>query len=160
MPTLLPETCLWAATGVALVATLLLARNRPPRWPVGVPRPKLQAPSDRTAADQWLAPEAASGERRRAARRVGNPTPVHLVVPSAAVPQPAAVIDRNSSGLQLVFDTALPPGLVIQLLPCHAPADTPWTDAVVRWCAPDAGRFLVGCKFTGDVPWGQLLLFG
>jgi hypothetical protein len=164
MPTLVPETCLWAATGVALVATWLLARQRPAEWPAGVPKPgsHRQPPPEPLCenSETWVPLEMEDGDRRRAARRGGNPTPVHLLIPSAAAPRSAAVIDRNSGGVQLVSDTPLPEGLVVQLRPCHAPEDTPWTEAVVRWCAPAGRRWQVGCKFTGEVPWGQLLLFG
>jgi len=164
VPTLLPETCLWAATGVALVATWLLARQRPAAWPAGVPRPGNAACSPASLpsenSETWVPLKMEDGDRRRAARRRGNHTPVHLLIPSVATPQAAAVIDRNSGGVQIVADRSLPVGLVVQVMPCHAPDGTPWTEAVVRWCAPAGSRWQIGCKFTGEVPWGQLLLFG
>jgi hypothetical protein len=70
------------------------------------------------------------------------------------------VLDRSAAGLGLRVERAIPPGAVVRLLPCDAPAGTAPAEATVRWCRPADAVSELGCQFTATPPPGVLLLFG
>jgi hypothetical protein len=70
------------------------------------------------------------------------------------------VIDRSRGGLGMVTSEMLPVGAVVEVRAAHAPEDTPPIRVEVRSCRRRGYRWKVGCKFTAEVPWITLLLFG
>jgi hypothetical protein len=100
-------------------------------------------------------------DRRRSLRRKGKPVKVLLSDPATAgTPLVGWVVDRSRGGVALVVPRPLSPGAVFNVMPCDAPEGLEPVRLEVRTCRRKGHRWLAGCKFTSELPWGVLLLFG
>jgi hypothetical protein len=107
-----------------------------------------------------LAPPSPA-DRRRSLRRKGKPVKALLSDPATGEPPLVAwVVDRSRGGVALVVPRRLSPGAVLNILPCDAPEGLEPLRVEVRSCRRKGHRWLAGCKFTAELPWGVLLLFG
>jgi hypothetical protein len=52
------------------------------------------------------------------------------------------------------------PGAVLAMRPADAPADVPWVHLEVRHCRRKGAMWYLGCKFSEELPWNVVLLFG
>ncbi len=100
-------------------------------------------------------------DRRRALRRQGKPVRV-LVSDPAGGEEPLVcwVVNRSRGGLGLVAPRPLAVGSLFGVRAAHAPDDVEPSQVQVRNCRRKGRRWLVGCRFTEDLPWRILLLFG
>jgi hypothetical protein len=100
-------------------------------------------------------------EKRRAARRKGNPIEI-LISDADAVQEPTRghVVDRSLGGLCLLLSDEVAVGTVLSLKVRNGPPATPWVQAEVRSCKKDRHGYEVGCQFVRTPPWAVLLLFG
>jgi hypothetical protein len=116
-----------------------------------------EPPAERPASPTRPRAEEARGKPRR----TYNPVAV-LVSDAEGTREPARgwVIDRNLRGLGLLLDEPLAEGTVLGVKACAAPEGTPWWSAEVRYCRPEEGRWVVGCKFLTCPPLSVALLFG
>jgi hypothetical protein len=106
-------------------------------------------------------PVTSARERRRSLRRKGKPVKVLLSDPATGEPPLVAwIVDRSRGGVALVFPRRLSPGAVLNIMPCDAPEGLEPVRIEVRSCRRKGHRWLAGCKFTSELPWGVLLLFG
>jgi hypothetical protein len=119
------------------------AHAPPPELPVSSPP---SAPLDR--------------DRRRVPRRAGAVTAVQLRDTIGHGVELGYVLDRSKAGLRLSVGRAPVVGFPICLRAPNAPADTPWVEATVRWCARSNGKYQIGCEFARTPPWNVLLMFG
>lgn len=123
--------------------------NGPGQQPL-VPSPGTNRPNSRAVV-----------ERRAVPRRKGKSVKVH--VSDAGVisePRPGWVIDRSRRGLCLVVSEPVAEGTVLSVRAVDAPDTTPWAQVEVTNNRPKGNRWALGCRFTSDLPWSVLLLFG
>jgi hypothetical protein len=100
-------------------------------------------------------------EKRTALRRGGDPVPVQITAnPDGSAPSEAMVLDRSRGGMLLAVSEETPRGAIRYVLPPHAPADLEWVGLEVRHCRFRDGKWLLGCKFTKELTWNVLLMFG
>ncbi len=100
-------------------------------------------------------------ERRKYPRRNGAPTPVLLSDGGDGdTPVLCSVINRGRGGLGIVVDRPYQAGALLSVRPVGAPADVPWVRVEVRNCRRRGLEWCVGCRFTQELPWGVVLLFG
>jgi hypothetical protein len=116
--------------------------------------------------------EAASGRRtqsrhsvaadqRRHQRRSGHAKRILLRVGrSGKVPLTCWVTNRSRGGLSIVAEQPFAPLTIVEVRPGDAPDDVPWVKLEVRSCRPKADRWYLGCRFTEELPWAVVLLFG
>ncbi len=98
---------------------------------------------------------------RKQLRRDGEPTPVLLMVEGGAdEPIACSVADRSRGGLGIRVDRAIGAGTVIRVRPADAPEDVAWVRLEVRHCARRGRGWHLGCRFTEQLPWSVVLLFG
>ncbi len=99
-------------------------------------------------------------ERRIHVRRGGEPVPVWISEsPDGAAQKDALVLDRSRGGLLLRLDEPLPAGAVRYVRAHNAPEDLEWIQLEVRSSRQRDG-WLTGCKFSTELPWGVILMFG
>jgi hypothetical protein len=103
-------------------------------------------------------PPAPAAERRRWARRAGNPTAV-LVHDTrrGLAPFDGWVLDRSAGGVCLLVDEELPVGAPLELRPAGAARSFA---AKVRHCRSDCSHWRAGCQFPEPLAWLDLRLFG
>jgi hypothetical protein len=161
----LPPAAIWTGAVTALVIGLFLAR----RWAARRTgfewlKPRLAGVSPpgtaRECSEYWEAPDRAADDRRNKYRREGPPVPVDLVGPDGRTSVRAYVLDRNSSGVRLAVQQPMATNIGVRLMPCQAPPGTPWSRAEVCWCKSEKDHSEIGCRFTDELPWNVLLLFG
>jgi hypothetical protein len=99
-------------------------------------------------------------ERRAGRRRWGNPTEVYVNLPLGAGRLHGLVINRSTGGLALFLDREVPVGTVIKVRSIEAPVSVPGIEAEVRYCRDAGKNFLIGCQFSGEVPWNVRVWFG
>jgi hypothetical protein len=99
-------------------------------------------------------------ERRAGRRRWGNPTEVSLHSPLWFGRRHGLVVNRSTGGLGIYADGEAPPGTPLQVRAAEAPAAVPAVRAEVRHCLPAGKGFLLGCKFSEDLPWNVRVWFG
>jgi hypothetical protein len=130
-----------------------------------VPSPGVSGHGDKEAGEKRPSTparrSAAPRDRRSSLRRGGKPVKVLLSDPEAVEsPLVCWVIDRSRGGLGLVSPQLLPVGAVREIRAAHAPDDTPPIRVEVCTCRRRGHRWKAGCKFTAEIPWITLLLFG
>jgi hypothetical protein len=100
-------------------------------------------------------------DRRRHMRRKGKPVKALLLKPTGGPERISCwVVDRSRNGLGLVIKKPLAVGTRYDIRAVHAPEDLPRITIEVRNCRPRGHVWRAGCKFTTDLPWSVLLLFG
>jgi hypothetical protein len=100
-------------------------------------------------------------EKRTWMRREGNP--LEIQVADAARTQPpitALVLNRSRGGLLLSVPHPSDRGTNLSVRPPHAPDEEAWIHVQVRYCKQKGDCWHLGCKFTQQLPWSVLLLFG
>ncbi|MBY0527065.1 MAG: hypothetical protein K2R98_26965 [Gemmataceae bacterium] len=100
-----------------------------------------------------------SPDRRANSRRWGKPVEV-LVTGLRPMPHIGMVVNRSEGGLGLLLDKPMRPGLTFRVRPTEAPSAFPWIDVESRHCTATGRDWLVGCRFTDDVPWDVRVWFG
>ncbi len=144
-----PTGAYWAL-GLAASVTLLAAgrslfSRRARSLRERVTRPDGAPPPD--ALDRALERVADGGDRRRAARRGGPPTPV-LVTRNRDVPAgDGVVVDRSSGGLCLAADRPYLEGAALFVRPERTTDGFPWIEVVVRHCRGCRDYYLIGVEF-------------
>ena len=156
------DPALWVAlgSGLTIVLCFLFLGRRPSRHPAfahTLPEP--------TNFGNWEDPPpiARHDERRRAIRRSGLPTPVHVVDWRAnrkSKPAEAYVLDRSTGGLRLAMEKPSAVGTVLAARPGSAPPEFDWVKVVVRNCREVGDYFELGCQFESELELGKLLMFG
>jgi hypothetical protein len=147
-------------SGLTVVLGFLFLGRRPSRSPdfaLHLPEP--------TYVGDWDDPPplARHDERRRAIRRTGLPTPVHILEWKAnrkAKPAEAYVLDRSTGGLRLAMEKPSAPGTVLAARPGSATPDYEWVKLVVRNCREVGDYFELGCQFESELELSKLLMFG
>ena len=102
-------------------------------------------------------------ERRRALRRGGLPTSVHVFDPKSgrrSKPLQAFVLDRSAGGIRIAIEKPLSVGQMLQTRPTNAPDEFTWVTVIVRNCREVGDYFEVGCQFEAEPELGRLLMFG
>jgi hypothetical protein len=155
-----------AAAALALLMAVLLWARKPPavrslREKVGDAAGGARD-QDIDLALNWLPPECL-GDRRRAARRGGGPTPIRV----SDLPQggrragdEGLVLDRSTGGLCFAAHRSFREGTWVYVRAVSAPPGSPWVGVMVRHCRGHGDHFLIGCQFLDPPPWNVLLLFG
>jgi hypothetical protein len=116
-----------------------------------------EAPSGRRTQSRPPVP----ADQRRHQRRSGHAKRVLLRVGrSGREPLTCWVSNRSRGGLSLVAELPLAPLTIVEVRPSDAPDDVPWVKLEVRSCRPKADRWYLGCRFTEELPWAVVLLFG
>jgi hypothetical protein len=106
--------------------------------------------------------QAPTADKRKNQRREGQPTPIHLSTnPGQGEPIRCLVTNRSRGGLGIVVGQRFAPGTAIHVRPADAPEDVAWIRLEVRTCRRKGGdRWYIGCRFTEQVSWTTVLLFG
>jgi hypothetical protein len=158
--------------GPALISRVC---RRPIALPQAVPAPTQQvATADqapptggpgggRTARRRGLAPVAAQtiGNKRKHLRRKDIATPILLAKEKdGGEPITCSVVDRSRGGLGILVDQPILQGTVIRVRPVQAPEDVAWVRLEVRHCGRRGAGWFLGCRFTEQLPWTVILLFG
>ena len=105
-------------------------------------------------------------ERRRAVRRTGLPTPIHIIDSTEKKrwgkrgPTEGYILDRSSGGLRLALQKAPAVGSSFLARPSNAPDNFPWVTVTVKSCREVGDYFEVGCQFESEMELGRLLMFG
>jgi hypothetical protein len=119
------------------------------------------APPLTEKALNWDPPEHTYADRRGAIRREGQPVRVVLASPTFRNGIcDAYVIDRSTGGLRIAVQTAIAPGLTLQVRALDAPEGVEFVAIIVRSCRKNTDYFELGCEFEKTPPWNILLLFG
>jgi hypothetical protein len=136
----------------------------------GSPRPvRLSAWPTPSLAEVLTAGVATArvGERRRAVRRTGLPTPIHIIDPTVKKkrwgkrgPTDGYILDRSSGGLRLALQKAPVVGSSFLARPSNAPDDFPWVTVIAKSCREVGDYYEVGCQFESEMELGRLLMFG
>ena len=120
------DPALWVAlgSGLAIVLGFLFLGRRPSRHPAfAIALPEL------TNLGDWdNPPSARHDERRRAIRRNGLPTPVHIIDWKAnrkSKPMEAYVLDRSTGGLRLAMEKPSAVGTVLAARPGKRRSSSP-----------------------------------
>jgi hypothetical protein len=179
------DQCLWvllALTSVVMVAVLtptvigwtLRAFQDPPESlpevgsaaasAAAAPASADNPPDDRPVAQKGglakVQPRAGR-EKRKHPRREGAPMPVLLEGEGIEeVPIACSVVDRSRGGLGIVLDRRLEPGTLVTVRPVDAPEDVATVRVKVCTCRRRGRGWYVGCRFTEELPWSVVLLFG
>jgi hypothetical protein len=124
----------------------------------GLPARAPRAPAGTPEGVQYLSEGGV--ERRAGRRRWGNPTEVSVTSPRWPGALHGLVINRSTGGLAVFLDGELPAGTPIKVRPVEAPGSVPGTEAEVRYCRKVGKHFLIGCEFSGEVPWNVRVWFG
>jgi len=113
----------------------------------------LELPEDREFLD------VGGDERRASRRRWGNPTEVRLRS-DVWCELHGLVVNRSTGGLGIYADRDLPQGSQIDVRATAAPAHIPSVRVEVRHCLKVGKGFILGCKFSEEVPWNARAWFG
>jgi hypothetical protein len=109
--------------------------------------------------DQLFLPKGA--DKRIAVRRGGEPVPVWVAESSDPTRAwDGKVVDRSRGGLLLAVDEGAKVGSLRYVRAYHAPEELGWVPLEVRHCRKQNERWLLGCKFTQELPWNIILMFG
>jgi hypothetical protein len=120
---------------------------------------KGQGGADRVERESRL--PSLGAEKRVHTRRSGNPVPIWLAdSPDGASKSDAVVLDRSRGGLLIGASQRLPVGAIRYVRTHNAPEDLEWIQIEVRHCRQRDGRWLLGSKFSKELPWSLVLLFG
>jgi hypothetical protein len=154
------EVILWSVGSVLMCGMFLALFARRHRIKPTLPAipPDRESPVPETS-EHWEPMGPDPRGRRKAYRRSGNHTLVHLIGLSDT-PVPAWVLNRSSGGLGLALDRPVAVGRSLLVLPIEAPSGTPPVEILVRWCNRRTGGHEVGCQFTARLSPRLLLLFG
>jgi hypothetical protein len=103
-----------------------------------------------------------SGEDRRVwVRREGIALEIEVADAKLSQPPiPGTVLNRSRGGLLVAVPQPTAKGTILSVRPPHAPEEQAWIQVEVRHCKQRDDRWLLGCKFTEQLPWSVLLLFG
>jgi hypothetical protein len=112
-----------------------------------------------TPEDHEFQPQI-GGERRAGRRRWGNPTEVYISSAYWSGRLHGLVINRSTGGLALFLDREVPTGTAIKVRSVEAPGSVPGIESEVRYCRKAGKNFLIGCEFSGEVPWNVRVWFG
>jgi hypothetical protein len=136
-----------------------------------IARQLLHRQDDEEEADQGITPQedpndpftkGASYERRRAARRRGNPVAV-LITDAETVVDPVVgyVVDRSVTGLGLELEQEgeVEPGTVLSIR-VEKTTTNPWIQVVVRNRRHVDGHWHLGCQFVKPVDYNSMMHFG
>jgi hypothetical protein len=99
-------------------------------------------------------------EKRSGRRRWGNPTEVHVILPTGPSRVHGLVINRSTGGLAILVQQEVPAGTSIKIHSVEAPRSVPFTELQVCHCRKAGRLFLIGCEFREDVPWNVRVWFG
>jgi hypothetical protein len=99
-------------------------------------------------------------ERRAGVRRWGNPTEVHLRSLRWTASMHGLVVNRSTGGLGIFVDKEVPHGTPMQVRAADAPAYVPAALVDVRHSLKVGKGFILGCRFSTDVPWNVRVWFG
>jgi hypothetical protein len=99
-------------------------------------------------------------DRRLSVPRQGNPVKILISDESTAAAKDGLVLDRSRGGLLISRPSPVAEGAVLKVRAVEAPEGSAWIQVQVRNCRPKGDRWLLGCAFTQELPWGVLLLFG
>lgn len=100
-------------------------------------------------------------DKRGVFRRKGNPVKVAIRGPGFENdPMSGVVVDRSHGGVALFVSTEFPNGTLLWVRPEPANETSQWVELEVRSSRPEAGEWLLGCKFVEIPPWSLLLQFG
>ena len=75
-------------------------------------------------------------------------------------PHSGWVLDRSTGGMRLEVEREFAVGAFLKVRPRTTAAAPPWTDVVVRSCAPEAGGWQLGLQFVKTPSYNVLMLFG
>jgi hypothetical protein len=99
--------------------------------------------------------------RRSSLRREGNPVGVVVSTDLTADSQlDGLVTNRSRGGVLLSLAQPFAVNTYLNIRAAHAPDDADWIRIEVRHCKQQGERWLLGCAFKDELPWGVLLLFG
>jgi PilZ domain len=116
------------------------------------PRP-LELPEDREFQ------RVGGSERRAGHRRWGNPTEV-LMFSDSADQVHGIVINRSTGGLGVYADKAIQPGTFVTIRAVEAPSYVRSVLLEVRHSLKVGAGFVLGCRFSQDIPWNVRVWFG
>jgi hypothetical protein len=109
-----------------------------------------------------IAPRGA--DKRTHNRRHGEPVPIWISEnPDGSPKQDVTVLDRSRGGLLITVDPVdqrCDVGAIRYIRPHHAPVDMEWIRVEIRHCRQTKTGWLLGCKFSKELPWGVVLMFG
>ena len=97
------------------------------------------------------APPSAGDDRRDEGRRWGDP--VEILVWYQATPKDKAtawVLNRSPGGIGFSLDQEVPEGSMLGVRPTIAPETLGSAEVEVLACQPQAGRFMLSCRFTSQ----------
>jgi hypothetical protein len=164
---LAPEWWLLGGGLLFLAATAIWAMSRPVKKPPVAPA---AVPIDDDGRERLFkepppvdAPPPPPGleERRGRLRRKGTTVEVTLAVPGLEVqPWGGVVKDRSAGGLRVLSGRPAKPGDQLVVRANIAPEGTPWAPVEVVHCEESGTGWVLRCRFTTDLPWSVLLLFG
>jgi hypothetical protein len=103
---------------------------------------------------------SARRELRAALRRDGNPVDVIVARMDQHDSLRGRVLNRSRGGLLIAVAGDAKVGELYRVRALHAPDELDWTPIEIRHCSNKGPENLWGCKFTREVPWNELLLFG
>jgi hypothetical protein len=99
-------------------------------------------------------------ERRIGRRRWGNPTEVQLRSDIWAYQVHGLVVNRSTGGLGIFADKEVPPSTPLHVRAAEAPPNVPAVRVEVRHCHKIGRGFLLGCRFSEEIPWNARVWFG
>ena len=104
--------------------------------------------------------ESGGAEQRAGRRRWGNPTEVYLT--TAVYPERlhGLIINRSTGGLAIFVDKEVEAGASVWVRAVEAPVSLPMIEVEVRHSRKVGKNFLLGCQFSGEVPWNVRVWFG
>lgn len=166
---IVPLMLVLAVIGIAFVnvGTATLARKRKPSPVVDTPTAGFGSkatPKPKSLADIMLpAPllfRENDNEKRSSPRRGNNPIPIIVSVAGSPVPVEGIVLDRSRGGLRLSLPKSVRVGDALTIRPREAPEDVAWFPVEVRHAQMKEGQWVVGCEFTRELAWAEVLIFG
>jgi hypothetical protein len=134
-----------------------------------------QRPADEEVPDGEVTPEAlaylktpmadlaylqAGSDRRRSARKWGNPVEVQIHPPDSAIPLRGVVINRSTGGVAILVDDAYQTGARLMLRAVQAPAGVGWIAIEVRNCRAAGKNHVIGCSYPESPPWNAVVWLG
>jgi PilZ domain len=98
-------------------------------------------------------------ERRAGRRRWGNPTEVRILSDSSDLVH-GIVVNRSTGGVGIYADQEIAAGTFVTIRAVEAPAYVRSVLAEIRHCLKVGKGFVVGCKFSQELPWNVRVWFG
>jgi hypothetical protein len=100
-------------------------------------------------------------DKRAWMRREGSPLEVQVAdAVLTQAPIQGRVLNRSRGGLLVSLSQPTAVGTILSVRPPHAPDEQMWIHVEVKHCKQQQDRWYLGCKFTQELPWSVLLLFG